>query len=105
MELEFGPGEEKIALAFEHIAALQTQLLRLAQREEVDAMFTGVLLAHGAASQDLLERWQAIAASYYPGKALGHLGAGEHLEPAAAELKHRLDFWTRAIEARLQRES
>ncbi len=97
----FGPGEEKLATAFELILGLQQQLLRLAQRGEVDTIFISVLLDELSDPKATLERWKTRTAPYYTEKALSLLSQ-QQMEYSNEELKARLDMWTEALESRVQ---
>lgn len=103
VEIVFGPGEEKLETAFKLILGLQQQLMRLSQRGEVDSMLIGLLLSEQTAPEAMYERWQSMVAAYYPERALSHLSQ-DLMEHSAQELKDRIDFWTRAIQARLPRD-
>lgn len=100
VEVTFGPGEEKLETAFKLIVSLQQQLMRLSQRGEVDSLIIGLLLAEQEAPEALHTRWQSMIASYYPERALSHL-TNDGMEHSSQELSSRIDFWTRAIRARL----
>lgn len=100
VEVTFGPGEEKLETAFKLIVSLQQQLMRLSQRGEVDSLIIGLLLADQEEPEALHARWQTMIAAYYPERALSHLTT-DGMEHSAQELNHRIDFWSRAIRARL----
>lgn len=100
-QIVIGPGEEKLGKAFEMILAQQKLLLVLSQRIEVDSIVISLLLDRINDPRAALQGWKSKMASYYPERAIGLLG-DEQMDRSAEELKHRIDLWTRALEARAQ---
>lgn len=101
VEIEIGPGEEKLGNAFEMIFSLQKLLMALSQRTEVDAILISLLLDRVGDPKTALQDWTTRISGYYSDQAVGYLG-DEHMARSSEELKRRVDLWTRALESRIQ---
>lgn len=95
-QFEFGPGEEKLAKAFELIQTLQRMLVAQAQRQEVDEFVIAALLSATSDREAVQSTWAAMVRDYYPQQALGHLGQELRAE-ANQMLKDRIDMWSKVI--------
>ncbi|WP_148650261.1 hypothetical protein [Lysobacter capsici] len=101
MQIEIGPGEEKLGQAFDMIVTLQKFTMALAQRIEVDSILISLLLDRVEDPQVALQHWQTKMADYYPERAVDLLG-NEYMEESSEELKRRISLWTQVLEARAQ---
>lgn len=99
---EFGPGEGKLAKAFEMLVSHEQFILQLRQRGEVDMILIASLLDELPDPAATLQNWRGRIASYYPEQALTYLGQ-EQMERSTQELKNRIALWTKALELRAQR--
>ena len=98
-DIEFNSDNEEIQKLARLVVGLQQQLIRLAQRQEVDMLMISSLLDHSVDYEELLGLWRSKAAEYYPSKALSNL-ADSRLQATSDELNHRIGVWTKALEQR-----
>ena len=96
---EFGPGEENVERVLRRVLQVESQLIRLSRRIEIDSFVIAALLASNERADEAQERWRQMVAAYYPQQKLKAVDQ-ELLGAADQELDDRIGFWTQVFEAR-----
>ncbi|HEY4145168.1 hypothetical protein [Pinirhizobacter sp.] len=100
-QFQFGPGEEKLAKAFEMLVTLQRGLLLVHARADVDTMLIGALLQSHPNLTDVFDEWKAMSSQYLPGTLLAQASGSDFAE-AEAEKARRSGFWTGLLQQLMQ---
>jgi hypothetical protein len=98
-DIEFTSDDPNIQNLAKLVLGLQTNVIQLAQRSEVDMLMISTLLDYAQDCPAMLESWKAKVASYYPSRAVLNL-ADPRLQTSTDELNRRIAVWTQALEAR-----
>ncbi|URX63254.1 hypothetical protein KR767_04075 [Luteibacter anthropi] len=96
-QIKFDPGEEKLALAFDHISALQAGLMQVHARGDVDMILIGALARSHPNLVEVFESWKDMTSTYAP-KALLAQVSGSEVAKGEAEKSRRVAFWTEALQ-------
>lgn|GEM_PF-6102602 len=93
MKLEFDPGEEKIAQAFEQIHCLWQTIFQLNARSEIDSFLLASIIDTHPAPEDVRERWQQMSSTWLASQFLKSMDP-ELMKAAKEEMTRRVKFWT-----------
>lgn len=101
-EWTFGPGEEKLAAAFELIASLQTNTSVLKAQLEVDALAIAALINLCEDVSRVRDAFRQIAATRLTDDALRLVGS-EHLRAASEAASARVAYWNDVLDGVVSR--
>lgn len=96
-EYAFGPGEEKLASAFEMIAGLQRMVCAQKARADVDMLVLSSLLNAHPHPSEVFDAWKAMSSSFVPTTLLKNT-AGLDMVEIAEQVNQRSAFWTEVLQ-------